>query len=46
MSLKSLNLPESTVKVIQEIAARHGVVDVRLFGSVALDQSTSHATVT
>lgn len=35
MSVKSLPLPESTVKVIHEIAARHGVVDVRLFGSHA-----------
>lgn len=33
MTVRSLLLPESTVKAIHEIAARHGVVDVRVFGS-------------
>jgi predicted nucleotidyltransferase len=33
MSVKVLSLPEATVARIHEIARRHGIVDVRLFGS-------------
>lgn len=35
MSVKTLPLPQATVARIHEIAARHGVVDVRVFGSHA-----------
>lgn len=41
MNARMLPLPSSTVSVIREIAGRHGVRDVRLFGSHARGQATS-----
>jgi hypothetical protein len=44
-SMSRLEIPERTRRRIQEIAGRHGVTDIRVFGSVARGEATAESDI-